>query len=114
MRVIVGALLVFAVLTLAATSAAAHQRSCGAFSVQGTTFAVTVLRGPVRCHVARHVLRRFMTGKGKMHGPPGGPVLSQWWSVDGWKCGHGAGGGACIRGGKTYKTARNWIEAQVE
>jgi hypothetical protein len=55
-----------------------------------------------------------MDGKGKMHGPPNGPASKQWWRVDGWKCGHGAGGGACIRGGKTYRTARDWIEAQVQ
>ena len=90
----------------------AKSRSCGTFRAQGIRFTVTVLRGKVTCATARHVLGDFLSGKGKMHGPPTGPAYEQTWTVDGWSCGHGTGSGACIRGGKTYKTARDWIEAQ--
>lgn len=93
----------------AATTAAARSRSCGTFRAASQTFAATVLRGSVTCRRTRHVLKDFFDGRGKMHGPPNGPAYKQWWRVDGWKCGRGAGGGACIYGGKTYKTARDWI-----
>lgn len=111
----IGAGLLCAVLGLAASPALAHHwRACGTFRIRGATFSVTVLRGPVRCSRARHVLRNFLLGSGKMHGPPNGPAAEQTWTLGRWTCGHGAGGGACIRGGRTYKTARNWIEAVIE
>lgn len=94
-----------------ASSADATTRACGSFRAQGTTFNVTVLRGSVTFKVARHVLSDFVHGKGTEHGPPNGPAYQQTWSVDGWSCGHGAGGGACIQHGATYKNARDWIEA---
>jgi hypothetical protein len=111
-RVILGAVLACGAFALLANSAFARHRTCGTFREQGTTFSVTVLRGPVKCHTAKHVLRAFFSGKGKQHGPPNGGLLQQWWVVGGWKCGYGAGGGACIRGGKTSRNARNWIQAQ--
>jgi hypothetical protein len=114
MRIVVGAILVCGTVALATTSATARQRSCSTFHASGSTFSVTVLRGPVKCRTAKHVLRAFFSGKGKQHGPPSGGLLQQWWTVDGWRCGYGAGGGACIRGSKSYKTAPNWIEAQVQ
>jgi hypothetical protein len=110
-RVILGAMLVCGFVALAATSAAARSRRCGTFRAEGQTFSATRLRGSVTCRRTRHILRDFFDGKGTMHGPPNGPAYKQWWSVDGWRCGYGAGGGACIHGGKSYKTARDWIEA---
>lgn len=89
-----------------AGGAAARIRSCGTFRVEGAKFSATVLRGTVKCGAARRVLKDFLSGKGRMHGPPNGPAYKQTWTVDGWTCGHGTGGGACIHGGKTYKTAR--------
>jgi hypothetical protein len=104
---------VLAMAFVATGPASAKNRGCGTFRAQDVKFDATVLRGSVSCAIARHVLRDFFSGKGKMHGPPNGPAYEQSWTVDGWSCGHGAGGGACIRGGKTYKTARDWIEAQA-
>lgn len=109
-RVIVGALLACSVVVLFASSAAA-KRSCGTFRAQRATYAVSVRRGNVRCHRARHVLRDLFDGRGTLHGRPNGPAYKQWWAVDGWRCGYGAGGAACILGSKSYKTARDWIEA---
>jgi hypothetical protein len=61
------------------------------------------------------VLRDFLNGKGTLHGPPGGPAVAQSWTLDGgWKCGHGAGGGACIYGGRNYKVAKKYIEADFQ
>jgi hypothetical protein len=108
---LIGAVCAMAVVMTGPSSA--KNRSCGTFRAQGVKFAATVLRGAVTCAAARHVLGDFLSGKGKMHGPPNGPANKQTWTLDGWTCGHGAGGGACIRGGKTYKTARDWIEAQA-
>lgn len=85
---------------------------CPSFKLDGARYRVTVLKGDVRCSVARKVFRDFISGKGKLHGPSGGPASSQSWTLDsGWSCGRGAGGGACIRGGKNYKVAPRFIEA---
>jgi len=78
-------------------------------------FQVTVLKGNVSCRTARRVLRDFLSGKGRLHGPPGGPLSEDSWTLDGgWSCGHGAGGGACIHGGPNYKVARQFISANAE
>lgn len=89
-----------------------HSHYCPSVELGSTRYQVTVLKGNVRCRKARRVLRDFLNGKGKMHGPPGGPASEQTWTLDGgWKCGHGAGGGACIHGGANYKVAKQFIEA---
>jgi hypothetical protein len=93
-------------------SAIARARACGRFRAGGTRFSVMAVRGPVRCGRARRVLRDFLSGRGRMHGPRSGPVSEESWTVDGWRCGYGTGGGACIHRGGTYKTARAWIVAQ--
>lgn len=90
----------------------ARLRACRAFRLRGTKFSVTVVRGRVRCDKARRVLRDFLSGRGQKHGPGGGPVSENTWTVDGWKCGYGTGGGGCIHRGRTYRTARAWIAAQ--
>ena len=61
---------------------------------------MTIERGSVGCATARHVLSDFLRGRGTMHGPRRGPSYKQWWSVDGWACGYGAGGGGCTRVGQ--------------
>jgi hypothetical protein len=111
-RALILAAAVCALTAVFAAPVAAGSRRCGSFRAQGARFDVTVLRGHVSCAAARHALRDFLSGKGKMHGPPNGPADKQTWTVDGWTCGYGTGGGACIRSGRTYKTARDWIEAQ--
>ena len=80
-------------------SSAAAKRSCRTFRASGATLVVTIQHGRVTCATARHVLRDFFHGRGKMQGPPNGPAYKQWWSVDGWACGFGAGGGGCSRSG---------------
>jgi hypothetical protein len=94
-------------------AAAARSRSCRSVIAQGTRFQVTISRGRVSCRTARRVLRAFMSGKGKLHGPANGPAYLQSWSLYGWRCGHGTGGGACIRHGTNYKNARDYIGAQA-
>jgi hypothetical protein len=71
---------------------------------------VTVERGHVRCAVARRVLRKFLSGGGVEHGS--GPESNRTWTIGRWRCGHGTGGGACIRGGSSTANARDWIIAQ--
>jgi hypothetical protein len=96
-----------------------HSHHCPSFELGSGTFRdrfqVTVLKGNVSCPTARRVLRDFLSGKGKLHGPPDGPLSEQSWTLDGgWSCGHGAGGGACIHGGASYKVAKQFITANAE
>jgi hypothetical protein len=86
--------------------------TCRVFRARGARFSVMVLQGRVRCGKARRVLRDFLSGRGQMHGPRSGPASEQAWTVDGWTCGYGTGGGACMRRGTTYTTPGAWIEAQ--
>jgi hypothetical protein len=72
-------------------------RSCGHVRAQGSRFHVTVERGRVGCRTARKVLRAFFSGEGHMHGPKNGPSARQYWTLYGWGCGYGTGGGACTR-----------------
>jgi hypothetical protein len=51
-------------------------RSCGHVRASGLKFHVTVERGQVSCHQARHVLKAFLSGKGHMHGPRTGRPLT--------------------------------------
>lgn len=88
-------------------------RGCRTVVAAGTRFSVTISKGRATCATARKVLQAFMSGRGALHGPPNGPAYLQTWTVDGWSCGHGTGGGACIRGGGTYRTARDDIIAQA-
>jgi hypothetical protein len=92
--------------------AAARSRACRSFQLRGTRYSVTIKKGRVTCRTARRVLRAFMSGKGTLHGPPNGPAYKQTWTLDGWTCGHGAGGGGCIRHGTDYKNARDFIVAE--
>jgi hypothetical protein len=112
LRVIVGAIVVAAMFAVL-PGAAAASRSCGTFHADGAKLAVTILRGHVTCDKARRVLRAFFAGKGRMHEPPGGPAAQQTWTVQGWTCGYGTGGGGCIRYGSSFQNARKWIEANA-
>ena len=115
MRVKVVVIILAAVAAMGAvpTAGSAREHECPQFRANGVSFNAIVLRGRPRCPVVDRVLRIFMSGGGRMHGPPNGPAYRQSWTVEGWRCGHGTGGGACIRGGRTYRTAREWIEAQA-
>jgi hypothetical protein len=99
--------------TASASPAVDVTRSCVDAHAEGSTFTVTIEKGNVSCSTARMVLRALMSGKGKEHGPPDGPQADQTWTVDGWSCGHGAGGGACIYGGANYRVALDQIVAQA-
>jgi hypothetical protein len=90
----------------------AARYSCGRIHVPGGVLAVTVVRGRVRCSTARSVFVAFFNGKGQLHGPRNGPAYKQSWRIGRWSCGHGAGGGGCISGGASFRTARDWILAQ--
>jgi hypothetical protein len=90
----------------------AARYSCGRIHVPGGVLAVTVMRGRVRCSTARSIFVAFFNGKGQLHGPRNGPAYKQSWRIGRWSCGHGAGGGGCISGGASYKTARDWILAE--
>ncbi len=88
----------------------AADRRCGEIPSEHTFFAVTVDRGGVPCATARNVVREFMDGGGVKHGGP--YAYEQWWSLGKWRCTHGAGGGACMRGGSRWADAKDQIEMQ--
>jgi hypothetical protein len=95
--------------------AAAGRRSCGhvrAGNGSKLRFHVTIERGHVTCHRARHVLRHFLNGGGHMHGPKNGALAEQTWTIGRWRCGFGTGGGACMRHGSDASNARDYILAQ--
>jgi hypothetical protein len=72
-------------------------RSCGSVGGRGRRWDVTIENGGVSCRTARKVLRAFLHGKGRMHGPRNGPASDQYWTLYGWKCGNGAGAVGCNR-----------------
>lgn len=93
-------------------SSADAARSCGTVRAGDYRYKITIERGVVSCPKARGVLRAFLRGKGTLHGPVNGPAAKQSWKLRRWWCGHGAGGGACRRGGSDYANARDFILAQ--
>jgi hypothetical protein len=98
--------------------ASAQHRSCPQFTITARDYRsvenLTIHRGTVSCAEAERVVRDFTAGRGIEHGS--GPEADKSWTVDGWTCGHGAGGGACLRGGadgrsaSNYRTAKDYIE----
>ena len=82
----------------ASTGAEAHAaRGCGSVGGRGRRWQVTIDSGRVTCGTARKILRAFLHGKGRMHGPRNGPAADQYWTLYGWKCGNGAGAVGCNR-----------------
>lgn len=79
----------------------------------GLRFEVTIRKGRVGCGAAVSVLQAFVSGQGELHGPRSGPSSAQSWTLFGWSCGRGAGGGACIRHGSNFRNARDFIVAEV-
>jgi hypothetical protein len=109
-----------AVLALPST-ATAGTRKCPQFTITARSYRsvehLVIRRGSVSCSDAQKVVRDFVAGRGVEHGS--GPEADRSWTVDGWTCGHGAGGGSCLRGGATglsassYRTAKDYIEYWV-
>jgi hypothetical protein len=85
-------------------------RSCGSFTLRRYRYRVSIEKGHVRCRRARSVLRNFLAGKGERH--EGRDQAHTYVIIGRWRCGYGAGGGGCIRHGRTYRTARDYILAQ--
>jgi hypothetical protein len=101
---------VTAVMLVAPGMSVATSRSCRGFDLYGSHYNVTIHKGTVRCKQARNTLRSFLSGNGVEHGS--GAEANKYWTLPhGWKCGHGAGGGACIRHGHSYQDAKAFIEA---
>jgi hypothetical protein len=100
-----------AALTVWSSSASAHARRCGTVHLGPTAFAVTIEKGHASCATARHVLRVFFSGGGVHH--DGSDEAHTWVGIGHWRCGRGTGGGGCIRGGRTYVDARDYIIAQM-
>ncbi len=68
-------------------------------------FSVTVESGHVSCGTARGMLGRLLAGGGVQHGGP--YAYQEWWTLDGWRCGFGAGAASCERAGATIST--EWV-----
>ena len=65
----------------------------------GGTYRITVFNGHVSCRTANGLIREFWAGKGHHHGGPS-DAQSYWTLKDypGFRCGQGAGAGACTKG----------------
>jgi hypothetical protein len=87
----------------------ARHGSCGTITAGGSRLHVSIAHGRVHCAKARHVFRLFFGGRGRHH--VGRDLAHSYTSVGRWRCGTGAGGGGCIRYGRTYRTARDFIVA---
>jgi hypothetical protein len=74
--------------------ASAHSRACPHFRVGDDIEALSVRA--VSCPTAEQIVHLWLKGNAVEHGS--GPEADRSWTVDGWLCGHGAGGGACHRG----------------
>jgi hypothetical protein len=104
--------LVALAVALVPSTAQAHTRACPQFTVtvsgERSIENLTVTRGPVSCRDAEKVAHDFAAGRGIEHGT--GPEANRSWTVDGWTCGHGAGGGACRSGRSAleYSIAGYW------
>ena len=94
-------------------SAAIHaaKRQCRDFFWRGARYKLVVNRGHVSCRKAGRVLRRFLAGHGVHHGH--GPLANQYWTLGRWRCGRAAGGGGCIRGGSSFRNAREYITTWI-
>jgi hypothetical protein len=59
-------------------------------------FTATVQHGRVGCATTRYVLSKVLGGAGVKHGGP--YAYQESWTLDGWRCGFGAGAVGCSRG----------------
>lgn len=89
---------------------AESSRHCRPLKERRIGYRVTIERGPVTCRRARRVLGVFLSGGGKQHG--NGSTATTYWTLLGWTCARGAGGGGCFRGGSSYRNARDLIGAE--
>jgi hypothetical protein len=85
--------------------------SCTQIDAGGQIFHVKIHKGPVSCGEAQSILRTFFSGGGVEHGS--GAEYKRTWTIGNWRCGHGAGGGGCIRGGSNTENASSWIEGYI-
>jgi hypothetical protein len=108
----VGALMaITAALAIAAPAAAAPawpSHRCGqfrhwvapAYGEPGSYYRITVFNRRVSCGTASALIRGFWSGRAVHHGGPSD--AQSWWTIPGypgWRCGQGAGAGACTRAG---------------
>ena len=82
-------------------------RNCGTTTTEDVRLKVRVERGHVRCKTARHILRQLFSGGGDFR--PGPSNAESYTQVGKWRCGVSTGIGSCIRFGKRFETARDWI-----
>jgi hypothetical protein len=111
LRAISIAILSTAVVVLAASPAAAAQRSCG--YVDPYEYHVKIDQGEVSCKEARKAISTVIRGGGKRHGNPDEGLVNLYWTLPGgWRCGTGAGAAwTCTRGG-TLAHPRDVISAE--
>jgi hypothetical protein len=111
LRSVLAVAVVLAALVVSTSPASARTRRCGTVHVGPVAFAVTIEKGHASCATARHVLRVFFSGGGVHH--DGSDEAHTWVGIGRWRCGRGTGGGACIRGARTYIHAPDYIAAQT-
>lgn len=89
-----------------AQSAASYVR-CGSIDAAGPGRLKVLKKGRVTCRGARKLMHLFLNeGQGIKHGGPSS--AETYYTLYGWKCGTGAGGGGCKRRGARVQAG--WVQ----
>jgi hypothetical protein len=88
--------------------AAATWKRCGQINARPQGHFAVRKKGKVTCRGARKLMHLFLNeGQGKKHGGPSS--AETYWTLYGWRCGTGAGGGGCTRHGGRDRTQAYWV-----
>jgi hypothetical protein len=95
--------------TLAPRVVAADEwKRCGKIPANPRGHFAVRKKGKVTCRGARKLMRLFLNeGQGVKHGGPSS--AETYYTLYGWRCGTGAGGGGCTRRGGRDRTQAYWV-----
>jgi len=88
--------------------AAVKWKRCGKIRANASGHFVVRKQGSVTCRGARKLMHLFLNeGQGVKHGGPSS--AETYYTLYGWRCGTGAGGGGCTRAGGRDRTQAYWV-----
>jgi hypothetical protein len=91
-----------------AAVAAGEWQRCGKIPARPRGHFAVRKKGKVTCRGARKLMHLFLNeGQGEKHGGPSS--AETYWTLYGWRCGTGAGGGGCTRDGGRDRTQAHWV-----
>lgn len=87
---------------------AADWKRCGKIRAKPNGHFTVRKKGKVTCRGARKLMHLFLNeGQGVKHGGPSS--AETYYTLYGWRCGTGAGGGGCTRRGGRDRTQAYWV-----